>query len=63
VRTLLSQGRARLARWWWLLTYGMWRGYRAAQVADRWEVRSLGTLGPAPYYDYREWWKRPYGRT
>lgn len=60
---LWSQGTARLARWWWLLTYGMWRGHCATQVANRWEVESLGTVGPAPYYSYREWWRRPHGRT
>lgn len=54
----MSQLRARLVRWWWLLTYGMWRGYRATQVADSYEVKSLGTLGPSPYFEYREWWNR-----
>jgi hypothetical protein len=54
---------ARLRRWWYLLTVGMWRGEHALDISDRLGLIILATGIPKDdFFKWRIWWKadRPF---
>jgi len=69
MRDELAILKARLRRWWYLLTSGMWRGECAINVRDEAGnvigvasgvsnfVRDSHTLGP--FTKVRIWWEKP----
>lgn len=54
--------RARLRRWWYLLTVGMWRGECAVTYYENGRVTIVGSGIPTNFEDvfknYRIWWER-----
>lgn len=48
---------ARLKRWWYLLTRGMWRGECACVIYDERGTLYLGTCRPEDT-QFRVWWQR-----
>lgn len=52
---------ARLLRWWYLLTDGMWKGECAVDVSDSRGISVLGSgreIDPGVVQPFRIWWER-----